>query len=273
MDKELAKSLVSLIDETIAEIEDLKKSRFSASEVNMAGPSGVAAQPANGSIDKKEDEDEDEEEDTEKAEGKNSEADPGSRGPVAPEEASIPPKSSLHEEAEKAEEDEEEEDEDEEEAKKAEGKNSEADPGSRGPVAPEEASVPSKSSLHAEAKKSREEEDSLKKSLDEQEALMKSYVDSKIDGLEKKLESIFDLVKEIGDKPVERKGVPAAAAVPLKKSEESEDDSILSKSRSEIANKLFDLKKSGEKVDSGDIAMVETGSGDLRAIVQKYGLN
>ena len=58
MDEKLVKSLTSLIDETIAEIEDLKKSRFSAAEVKLGGPGedGIAGKPASGSIGKEEDE-------------------------------------------------------------------------------------------------------------------------------------------------------------------------------------------------------------------------
>ena len=67
MDNELKKSLVDLIDETLFELEELKKSKFSASEVDLSGPGedGIAGKPANGSIDKKEDKDEDKDEDEE----------------------------------------------------------------------------------------------------------------------------------------------------------------------------------------------------------------
>jgi hypothetical protein len=179
MNDELVKNLTALIDETISEIEDLKKSRYAAEEVEMGKKEHgkMAGHPTNGSIGKAEDDEEDEDEDdAKKAEGKNSEADPGTRGVTPPDEAAAPPKSNLHEEATKAEDDED-EDEDDEEAKKAEGKNSEADPGKRGVTPPDEASVPGKSNLHAEAKKSVEEADDLKKSLQETESLMKSYID------------------------------------------------------------------------------------------------
>ena len=182
--------------------------------------------------------------------------------------ASVPPKSSL-----------------EAEAKKAEGKNSEADPGTRGVTEPSLPSDPPKSSLHAEAAKADDEEEkkkkekeeeakkadmgymkgTIKKSLDAQEALVKSYIDEKVSGLEKKLESILSLVKEIGDQPAPRKGVPSGF-VPLRKSAEE------TLSKTQIIDKLFELKKSGKEVDSADIAMVEIG-GDIQSVVDKYSLN
>ena len=67
MNEELTKSLVALIDETLEEIEELKKSsKFAASEVKIEGPGeGINGKPVNGSLeakkaeDKKDDEDED----------------------------------------------------------------------------------------------------------------------------------------------------------------------------------------------------------------------
>lgn len=74
MNSELAKSLNALIDETLSELEELKKSRFSASEVKLEGPGsdGIAGKPASGSMEKEEKEEEQEEkeeaEEAEKAE-------------------------------------------------------------------------------------------------------------------------------------------------------------------------------------------------------------
>ncbi len=138
MNDELVKNLTALIDETISEIEDLKKSRYSAEEVDMGKMEHgkMAGHPTNGSIDKAEDDDEDDDKDdkdtAEKAEGTNSEADPGTRGVTPPDEASVPGKSNLHAEAAKAEKDEDDDEEDDKkEAKKAEGTSSEADAGWR----------------------------------------------------------------------------------------------------------------------------------------------
>ena len=275
MDQELIKSLTNLIDETIAEIEDLKKSRFSAAEAKIGDKeSGLAGQDKDGKMKKEDDEDKEEAEEAEKAEGCNRTADPSPAGVTEPDKGSVPPKSNL-----------------EEEAKKAEGKNSEADPGTRGCVEPSLTSIPPKSSLHAEAAKAEKCEvchkhpceceaekaekakmdkmgmmpGTIAKSLEAQETLMKSYIDEKVGGLEKKLESILSLVKEIGDQPAPRKGVPSGF-VPLRKSAEE------TLSKTQVIDKLFELKKSGKDVDSADIAMVEIG-GDIQSVVDKYSLN
>jgi hypothetical protein len=104
MKEELRKSLTDLIDETLLELEELKKSRFGASEIEIKGPGeGIAGKPSNGDLhakaeDKKDDEDE---EDAEKAEGHNRAADPdgGHHKPVAGEgkEHGAGPSSSSHE--------------------------------------------------------------------------------------------------------------------------------------------------------------------------------
>lgn len=67
-DKELVKSLTSLIDDTLQEIEEIKKSKFAASEIKIEGPGdGIAGKPVNGDLHaKKEDKDEDKEEKEEK---------------------------------------------------------------------------------------------------------------------------------------------------------------------------------------------------------------
>src|ERR1035437_80967 len=91
MNEELKKSLTDLIDETLLELEELKKSRFSASEIEIKGPGeGIAGKPSNGDLhakaeDKDEDEDEDKDEEAEKAEGQNRQSDPngGHHKPVA----------------------------------------------------------------------------------------------------------------------------------------------------------------------------------------------
>jgi len=43
-------------------------------------------------------------------------------------------------------------------------------------------------------------------------------------------------------------------------------------SKAEVVNKLFELKKSGENVDSADIARIECG-GDIQAVIDKYNIN
>ena len=96
---------------------------------------------------------------------------------------------------------------------------------------------------------------------------MKSYVDDKIAPLEAKMTSILEAVTKLADAPVPAKGVSYKGVAPLMKSE----DGVESLSKSEVANKLFELKKSGSRVDSADIARAEMGH-DLAKIVAKYGI-
>jgi len=97
---------------------------------------------------------------------------------------------------------------------------------------------------------------------------MKSYVDQKVGTLEKQLATILETVTKLADAPVPAKGVGyKGAAAPLLKSE-GEGEPL---SKSEVASKLFELKKSGSRVDSNDIAMAEMGH-DLEKIVSKYSI-
>ena len=270
MDQEMAKSLVNLIDETISEIEDLKKSRYSATEARIGEKdSGMSGMEKDGGMEKEE---------AEKAEGTNESADPGTRGVTESAMASDPGKSNLHAEAAKAEgkDDDSDDDDDDEKKKKkkdemdkAEGENRSAAPGEPGKV-DDSGSDPGKSNLESEAKKADQPAEGydIKKSLDEQETLFKSYVDDKFAQLETRLGSILDVVKEMGDEPAAPKGVPAGKFIPLQKNE----GEIETLNKSDALDKLLDLKKSGTYVDTADIASIEMG-GDLQAIVEKYSLN
>jgi len=211
------KTLAELIEETIGEIDELRKSRFSAAEINLGGPGedGIAGKPANGELE------------ANKSEG----------------------------EVEKA------EDDDEDEDKKAEKAKADA--------------VEKKEHDNKDKDKDKDEDEDkddmkyMKKSLDDTEELMKSYVDAKICSLEDKLTGIADMVAKIADQPVERAGVPAGV-VPLAKSA----DEVEPLNKSDVATKLFELKKSGNtEVDSADIFRVETGSDyEVQTIAAKYGL-
>jgi len=211
--EEMVKSLTSLIDETLEEIEEIKKSKFAASEISLGDDkSGIADKSKNGKLEAKkaedeEEEDEEEDEDMDKAEWAK--------------------KSDCMDKAE----DEDEEDEDEEEKKQHEKKE-------------------------------------MKKSLKESEELMKSYVDTKFNDLEKTISRLVNIVESIADAPVQRRGVPAGVA-PLHKSQEE----IAPLSKSQVANQLFELKKTGKSVDSADIFKVETGNEiTVLEIANKYGL-
>lgn len=220
---ELAKSLVSLIDETLEEIEELKKSKFNASEIKIEGPGeGISGKPTNGDLDaKKADKEEDEDDKKDK--------DDVEKG--------------VLDEAEKSKDAKVEKKEDKDDDKKEEKE---------------------------EEKEEKEVEVEIKKSNTEvTEELMKSYIDSKISPLEDKLSNIIDVVNKIADQPAARKSVPAGSIVPLKKSE----DAVEPLSKSDIANKLMDLKKNGTTVDSLDMVKVELGNeSEAMAIANKYGL-
>ncbi len=250
MKEELKKSLTDLIDETLLELEELKKSRFSAAEVDLKGPGadGIDGKPANGKLDagkaaekaedKKDDEDEKDDDVAEKGEGVNRPADMG----------------------------------------KGEGVNRPADMG-KAEDKKEDKKDDDKDEPHKDDPKHEEKEKDMakklmdmhkgemKKSLDEADTLMKSYVDTKVGALEKQLASILETVTKMADAPVSAKGVGYKGAAPLMKS--ADEGEPLSKS--EVASKLFDLKKSGGRVDSNDIAMAEMGH-DLEKIVSKYSI-
>jgi hypothetical protein len=250
MNEEMVKSIASLIDESLAELEIMKKSdRFSASEIKLGGPgSGIAGKDPQGSLGKEEDE-EDEEEDEEddedgdmdKAEGKNSEADPNAgKHKMDKAETGMP-----------------------EGTAKAEGKNSEADPNAG------KHKMDKAEDKKDDEDKKKDKED-MKKSFDEQSTLLKSYVDSKFAAFEGQLEKIAKLVAEIADTPVPSKSVSYRGIAPLKKSAEGEGEAL---TKSAIVDKLFELKKSGTRVDSADIAGAEMANGpELVKIANKYNI-
>jgi cobalamin biosynthesis protein CobT len=215
--KELVKSLTSLIDDTLQEIEEIKKSKFAASEIKIEGPGdGLAGKPVNGDLhakkeEKDEDEEEDEKEEVEKAEDEACKA----------------------EDEEKEEEDEEKEEEDEDDKKK------------------------------------KFDFKDLKKSMASSEELMKSYVDSKFSVFEDRLEKMTAALESIANAPVARRSIPAGVQ-PLAKSTEE----VQTLNKSQVTNRLLELKKSGSKVDSSDIFRAETtkDSNELKQIADKYGV-
>ena len=264
MKEELKKSLTDLIDETLLELEELKKSRFSAAEVDLKGPGEdhLAGKPVNGKLDaekaedKKDDEDEDKDEDkAEKGEGVNSPADPdaghhkmdkgeGVNAPADPDRG--------HHKMDKAEDEDDDKDEDKKKDKK--------EPHKDDPKHEEKEKDMAKKLMDMH-------KGEMKKSLDEADQLMKSYVDSKVGVLEKQLATILETVTKLADAPVPAKGVGFKGVTPLAKS----SDDVEPLSKSEVASKLFELKKSGGRVDSNDIAMAEMGH-DLDKIVSKYSI-
>lgn len=225
MDETLKKSLTALIDETLSELEELRKSRFSAAEIEIKGPGedSLAGKPVNGKLDAAKAEEGCDEEETEEKE---------------------------KEEAEKAEKDDE---------------ASEDEPHDDDPKHEEKEKKLAQKLL--DMHKSVEELEGLKKSVGEMESLMKSYVDEKIAPLQTQLASILEAVNKLSETPVPAKGVSYRDVAPLLKSNEAAEPL----SKSEIAAKLFELKKSGTRVDSADIARAEMGH-DLEKIVARYNL-
>lgn len=242
MKEELKKSLTDLIDETLMELEELKKSRFSAEEIEIKGPGeNLAGKPTNGKLDagkvaeKAEDEDDEDKKDdeAEKAEGVNEAAEKAE---------------GVNEEAAKAEDKKKDDDEDEDEPHKDDPKHEQ-----------KEKDIAKKLlDMH---------KGEVKKSLEDADSLMKSYVDQKVGAIESQLAALLETVTRLADAPVPAKGVGYKGAAPLMKSA----DEVEPLSKSEVASKLFELKKSGGRVDSNDIAMAEMGH-DLEKIVSKYSI-
>jgi hypothetical protein len=244
MDEQLMKSLVELIDETIAEVEELKKSeRFSASGIKMDGVDGIkmaGQKDANGGMDKSDDDDADdkdgEEEDKDdedkddkkppfmkKGEGKNREADPdGGKFPTFG----------------KAD-DEDEADEDEDDMEKGEGENRQADPNG---------------GKH------------LAKSLAHSESLMKSYVEGRLAPIEDQLRNIAGMVEKMFKTPVPARSQGYKNVSPLMKSEDAGEPLT----KSQILDALEVLQKSG-KVSTQEVIAAELGSpAELAKIANKY---
>jgi len=269
MDEQLTKSLSDLIDETLNELEELRKSKMSAAEIKLEGPGeGIAGKPSDGQLDAKkaededdedeDDEDEDDEDDedkAEKAEDEGREEDDPADKPSAKRKLKDIMQGSdsiTDEDAEKSED--EDEDEEVEKSSKMAKKEDKKEP-------------------HKDDKKHEEKEKKLAqkllnmhKSEEDTSTLIKSYVDERIQPIEEKLSTIFQLISAMADQPVAPRGVTAKTA-PLLKSNDASYGEVLSKS--DLANKLFELKKSGTHVDSLDIAKVEMGQ-DLVNIVKKY---
>jgi hypothetical protein len=255
--EEMVKSLTSLIDETLEEIEEIKKSKFAASEISLGDDkSGIADRSKNGKLEAKKAEDEDEEDEDEEDEDDMDKAEYGMDKADC---------------MDKAEDEDEEEDEDEDEEKDEKM--------SKAMSSMKELKMPTKKELKiakkpdAEGKRLAAKYGSkkMKKSEDAEEmedSLMKSYVDEKVSSLEKAISRLTDLVESIADAPAPRKGVPAGVA-PLHKSQEESEPL----SKSQVANQLFELKKSGKQIDSADIFKVETGNNlTVLEIANKYGL-
>jgi TATA-binding protein-associated factor Taf7 len=248
VDKNLTKSLTDLIDETLMELDELRKSRFAASEIKIEGPgAGIDGKPSNGDLHAKKaeddkDEDKDDKDDKDMEKGTNDEAEKSDNDPADSEETKRKLKTLMS----KKDEDKDDEDEDDKEPHEDDPKHEEK----------EKKIAKELLDMH---------KGEMKKSLESSESLMKSYVEERVAPLEEKLATILDLVNKIADQPIAPKGATARTTPLLK----SADDVVEPLSKAQVANKLFELKKSGAKVDSNDIVKVEMGQ-DLKNIIKKY---
>ena len=240
MNEQLSKSLNDLIDETLSELEELRKSRFEAAEIKIEGPGDkeMAGKPANGELDAKKADDKDEDDEDKKEEAKEEAKEEKAEKTEKKEEKvpGEPDKESFKKKEEK------------EEDKKDD--KDDKDPG------------------HEKKEKEMIEKlKSMHKSQEEASSLMKTYVDEKIQPLEVKLGTILDLVNKLSEQPIAPKGA-TAKTTPLFKS----SDEVETLSKAQVASKLFDLKKSGTYVDSMDVAKAEMGQ-DVESIIKKYKLS
>ena len=241
MDEKLTKSLNDLIDETLSELEELRKSRFAASEIEIKGPGeGIDGKPSNGKLEKEEDEKDEDEDHEEKEEAEE--------------------KAAKAEDCMDKKEDKKEEDRDADKKDDMDKKEDKEDKDDEKHPKKKETAEAAKDILEMH------KGEWMKKSREESESLVKSYVDEKVKPLEDKLSTILDLVNKLSDQPVAPKGA-TARTTPLFKSTEEQGTETLSKSQ--VASKLFDLKKSGTYVDSLDVTKAEMGQ-DLESIVKKY---
>jgi hypothetical protein len=231
----LQKSLTELIDETLAEIEALKKSeRYSAHEIDLA-----ADDKANGSMDAKaiakgEDKADQEDEDAES---------------------------------------EDEVEEDEDDMKKAEDDCAKADEEAAKAMKKYEmckAEAEHKKKMLAmkkgeSAKKSDDKDEDDKE--DKEEKDLKKSIDARVAPIESKLSEVLSAVKRLSETPVPARGVSFKGIAPLAKSNEVEP-----LSKSFVLNELVNLKKSGKDVLSEDVIQVEDGSADHMSMARKYGI-
>jgi hypothetical protein len=265
MDEAMVKSLSDLIDETLQEIEELKKSsKMHAEELDLSekGPGeSLNAQSA----------------------GEEKSVQGGGAGLKKEEEKE---ESEEHEEEEESEEHEEESDEEEKEEHKKkmpEGmKKEEMEKEEHVYKEEGKTQLPSKMKkprpvavLHPDVAHLKKEEEEAKgkdyhglfKKSEEQLATLTKSIDERFAPMEEKINSLFEMVNKIASSPVAARGVTARSIVPLQKSE----DAPAPLSKDQVTEKLFEMKKSGVSVPAEDFVKIDLGS-DLSEIVKKYNL-
>lgn len=238
----LQKSLTELIDETLAEIEALKKSeRYSAQEIELADEKANGSAEAK-AVAKADDEDKEEEKEEEDEAKKADDED---------------------------EEDEEDEDEDEEDSEAEMKKAEEACAKALKKYEMRKAEAEHKRKMHLMkkgewAKKADEDKEDKK---DEEDKDLKKSIEARVAPIESKLSEVLSAIKKIAETPVPSKGASFRNVQPLTKSAEVEP-----LTKSYVLSELVSLKKSGKEVLSEDVIQVEDGSADHLAIARKYGI-
>ena len=241
MEKNLAKSLTDLIDETLAEIEALKKSdRFSAEEIEL--DHGADGSTETHAVSKADEEDE-KEEDKEDEEEHEDEAEKAEH---------------AYKKAE-------------EECEKAEKAYKEAMKKREMCKADHDKHMTKKE--HDEAHKSdgvneMVKEDKEKKMKKMEKKLAKS-IEARVAPLENQISQVLEAVKKLADAPVPARGATYKNVQPLAKG--SVEAEPLNKSQ--VLGELITLKKSGKEVPTEDVLKAEIGSAsELQEIATKYGI-
>jgi hypothetical protein len=231
---DLQKSLAELIDETLAEIETLKKSeRYSAHEIEL----GEAK--ANGSMDTKVEKSDDEDEDDEEKE---------------------------EDEAKKS--DDEDEDDEEDSMSKAEADMKKAEEACEKAMKKYEmckAEADHKKKMLAMKKGEDKKEDKEEKKDEEKE--LKKSIEARVAPLESKIADVLAAVKKIAEAPVAARGTSYRQVQPLAKSQQVEP-----LNKTAVFNKLFELKKSGTTIPTEEFFELESGTVTPEYIANKYGI-
>lgn len=239
----LTKSLIELIDETLDELEEVKKSRMSPEEITMG-------HSANGEMKKDEDADDDDDKDDKAEKGEN---------PFADKKKDKKDKDDG-------------DDDDDDKAEKSEGVNKRAM--SKAEACAKAEAKMKKALAKYEMRKASYEMKKMgmaEKSEDKAEkaeGINRMAKADHTDAFEARLNQLTDLVKKIAETPVPARGQTYRDVQPLAKTDETQP---LVKSK--VIDELFEMKKSGKDVTAEDMFKAETGgSAELATIANKYGI-
>ena len=242
----LQKSLTELIDETLAEIEALKKSeRYSAHEIDLADDKANGSMDAKG-IAKAEEDKEDK----------------------AHEEAESEEEEKAEHAKKSDDEDEDDEDDEDEEAEMKKAEEACAKALKKYEMCKAEAEHKKKmlAMKKGEWAKKADEDKKDEDKKDEEKDLKKS-IDARVAPIESKLSEVLSAVKKLSETPVPARGVSYRDVKPLAKSIEVE-----TLTKSQVLSEMINLKKSGKEVLSEDVIQVEDGSADHLTMARKYGI-